>query len=247
VPGQAGAAFQQDGLVGLDDEQVVGLLSGDQELGGVGVGLQRVGGDHHPGQVEPVQQRGERGDLFGGAGDLALGQHRAAGVVHTGQQVDRAAVGGGPFGAAQGLAVDGDRPSAGGGSATLPLSLLVCQPGADGAGQGVGIQARQSSADAGLGRDGGGRQAQDGHQRVAAATGSSRVRDAGQAGKQVQGVRGRGRARRGRVGPGRLGSGMMGRRARASVRVTRLWVAARSWTFVPAFTLRHHVTNQTHS
>jgi hypothetical protein len=37
------------------------------------------------------------------------------------------------------------------------------------------------------GQDRGGRQAQDGHQRVAAATGSSRVRDAGQAGKQVRG------------------------------------------------------------
>jgi hypothetical protein len=29
----------------------VGLLAGDEELGGVGLGLQRVGGDHHPGQV----------------------------------------------------------------------------------------------------------------------------------------------------------------------------------------------------
>jgi hypothetical protein len=37
MPGQPGAAVQQGGLVGLDDEQVVGLLAGDQELGGVGV------------------------------------------------------------------------------------------------------------------------------------------------------------------------------------------------------------------
>jgi hypothetical protein len=42
VPGQAGAAVQQGGLVGLDGEQVVGLLAGDQELGGVGMGVQRV-------------------------------------------------------------------------------------------------------------------------------------------------------------------------------------------------------------
>jgi hypothetical protein len=147
-------------------------------------------------------------------------------VVHTGQQVDRAAVGGGPFGAAQGLAVDGDRPPAGGGSARLPLSLLAAQPGADGAGQDVGVQARQGSADGGLGRDAavvgaiaagpergpdrlgcvggpfgdrgdrprpgqhrGGRQAQDPHQRVAAATGNPRVGDAGQAGEQVWGSR----------------------------------------------------------
>jgi hypothetical protein len=27
----------------------VGVLAGDQELGSVGVGLQRVGRDHHPG------------------------------------------------------------------------------------------------------------------------------------------------------------------------------------------------------
>jgi Winged helix-turn helix len=41
VPWKAGAARQQRGLVGLDREQVVGLLSGHQELGGLGVGLQR--------------------------------------------------------------------------------------------------------------------------------------------------------------------------------------------------------------
>jgi hypothetical protein len=38
VPRQALAAGQQGGLVGLDGEQVVGLLAGDQELGGLGVG-----------------------------------------------------------------------------------------------------------------------------------------------------------------------------------------------------------------
>jgi hypothetical protein len=70
----------------------VGLLSGDQELGGVGVGVEGVGGDDHAGEVEAGQQRGEGGDLLGCAADLALGQHRAAGVVHTGQQVHRAAV-----------------------------------------------------------------------------------------------------------------------------------------------------------
>jgi hypothetical protein len=29
----------------------VGLLAGNEELGGVGVGLQRIGGNHHSGQV----------------------------------------------------------------------------------------------------------------------------------------------------------------------------------------------------
>jgi hypothetical protein len=56
------------------------------------VGLQRIGGDHHPGQVEWGQQRGEGEHLLGRAADLLLGQHRASGVVHAGQQVHRAAV-----------------------------------------------------------------------------------------------------------------------------------------------------------
>jgi hypothetical protein len=51
VPGQAGAAVQEPGLVGVDTEQVVGLLVADQELGRVGVGVQRVGGHDHAGKV----------------------------------------------------------------------------------------------------------------------------------------------------------------------------------------------------
>jgi hypothetical protein len=65
VPGQSGAAFQEGGLVGLDDKQVVGLLAGDQKLGSVGVGVERVGGDDHPDQVQPIQQGLEGGDLAG--------------------------------------------------------------------------------------------------------------------------------------------------------------------------------------
>jgi hypothetical protein len=42
VPRQALAAVQQGGLVDLDLKQVVRLLAGDQELGGLGVGLERV-------------------------------------------------------------------------------------------------------------------------------------------------------------------------------------------------------------
>jgi hypothetical protein len=56
VPGQAGAACQQPELVGLDHQQVVRLLDADQELSSLGVGLQRIRGDHHPVKVEPVQQ-----------------------------------------------------------------------------------------------------------------------------------------------------------------------------------------------
>jgi hypothetical protein len=152
VPGQALAAGQQGGLVGLDREQVVGLFTGDQELGRVRMGVEGVGGDHRPGQVEPVQQRLERGDLLGGATNLALGQHRAAGVVHTGQQVHPAAVGACPAGAAQRLAVDRHRP--------LPWPLppvgasAVAAVMALAAGQGVGVQPGQGAADGGPGRDG---------------------------------------------------------------------------------------------
>jgi hypothetical protein len=113
VPGQPGAAVQQGGLVGLDYEQVVGLLSGDQELGGVGVGLECVGGDDHAGKVQPVQQGLKGGDLAGDPVDLALGQHITGGVVHRGQQVDLPAVW--CAGTAEGTVASGDhsnrRPS----------------------------------------------------------------------------------------------------------------------------------------
>jgi hypothetical protein len=142
-------------------------------------------------------------------------------VVHRRQQVHRAVVTVCRTGAAQRLAVDRDcPPPAGRGTPTLPIG----QPGADCAGQGVGVQASKGPADGGLGRDapvaggvvagaeggpdrlgriGGplgdrgdrprpgqhrsGRQAQDRDQGVAAATGSSRVGDAGQVGQQVRG------------------------------------------------------------
>jgi hypothetical protein len=155
-----------------------------------------------------------------------LGQHRAALVVHRRQQVHRAAVTVRRMGAAQRLAVDGHRPPANCGSATVAIQVAVAvgQPGADRAGHRVWVQASERPADGGLGRDApvagsllagaerdpdrlgrlggplgdrgdrprpgqhrGGRQAQDGHQRVATATGSSRVGDAGQVGQQARG------------------------------------------------------------
>jgi hypothetical protein len=65
VPGQPLAAAQEGGLVGLDGEQVVRLLDGDQEVRSLGVGLERVGGDHHTGQVQALKQRLEAGHLAG--------------------------------------------------------------------------------------------------------------------------------------------------------------------------------------
>jgi hypothetical protein len=144
VPGQPGAAVQQGGLVGLDNQQVVRLFLGDQELGGVGVGVQGIGGDHHPGKVQVVQQRPQRGDLTGSAVDLALGQHGAGGQVHRGQQVDLAALRIG--GAAQGLAVDRH------GAPAPARAVTVGQPRTDRCGQGLRVQATQGPADGGLGR-----------------------------------------------------------------------------------------------
>jgi hypothetical protein len=135
----------------------VGLLSGDQELGSLRVGLERVGSHDHALQVQTGQQLGKGGDLLGRAGDLALGQHDAADVVHRRQQVHRAAVTARGVGAAQGLAVDGDRPppvGCGSGTVMLSMAIAVGQPRADHTGQQVGLQARKRPADGGLGRDG---------------------------------------------------------------------------------------------
>jgi hypothetical protein len=157
----------------------------------------------------------EGGDLAGGAVDRVLGQHRAGGVVHRGQQVDLAAV---VLGASQRLAIDRDCPP------PLPLeAVAVGQPGADRCGHGVSIKAAQGPADGGLGRDAvvaggvvagaergtdwlgsvggpfgdrghragaaqdcGGGHGQDGDERVAAPARCSRVGDAGQVGEQVR-------------------------------------------------------------
>ena len=144
TPRQAGAARQQGGLVGLDREPGVRVLLGHQELGCLGVGVEGVGGHDHAGQVERVQQRGEPRDFAGGAVDGALGQYRAGGVVHRGEQVELAAVGR-LFGAAQGLAVDGDRPPV---LAVTPVT--VAQPGTDRRGQRLVVEVAQGAADGGL-------------------------------------------------------------------------------------------------
>jgi hypothetical protein len=129
VPGKLGAALEQGGLVGLDGQQVVRPLGDHEELGGVAVGLQRIGRDHRIGQVQVGQQWLEAGDLARCAVDLALGNHRTGGVVHRGEQVDLPAV---AAGAAQGLAVHRDRTST-----PVGPGATVGQPGADGGGHGA--------------------------------------------------------------------------------------------------------------
>jgi hypothetical protein len=138
------------------------------------------------------------------------------------------------------FAVDGHRPPpAGPGNNGSPVPLG--QPGADGAGQRVWVQAGQGAADGGLGGNGevaggvvagaqrgpdrlgclggplgdrgdrpgagqdrGSGHGQDGDQRVAAATGGSRVGDGGQVGQKVRGV---GVLKLDRVGVGEVGEG----------------------------------------
>jgi hypothetical protein len=72
-----------------------------------------------------------------------LGEHRAGGVVHHGQQMDLPAV---AAGAPQRLAVDRDRPS--------PLAWVVAigEPGADHGGQRRWVHPGEGPADRGLGR-----------------------------------------------------------------------------------------------
>ena len=108
MPGQPLAALQQCGPVGLDREQVVRVLEGDQELRSLPGRVQRVGGDHGAGQLQAGKQRLEPGDLARGAVDLVLGQHDAAGVLHGRKQMDLAAV---AACAPQRLAVHRDGPS----------------------------------------------------------------------------------------------------------------------------------------
>jgi hypothetical protein len=216
LPGQPGASVQQGGLVGLDGEQVVRGLGGDQELCGLSMGVECISRDHRPGQVQVGQQRLEAGHLAGGAVDGALGQHPTGGVLHGGQQVNGAAV---TPGAPKGLAVHRDRPS----TPALVGAVAVGQPRADHLGQGLGVQAGQRAADGGLGGhdsvcgritagakrhpdqlrdirsplgDRGHRSCagqhrcsgygQDRDQRVASATATSRVADRGEVGQQVR-------------------------------------------------------------
>jgi len=65
----------------------VGVLAGDQELGVFALGVQGVGGDHRPGQVQGLQQRSEPGDLVGLAVHAGLGEHSADLLVGYRQQV----------------------------------------------------------------------------------------------------------------------------------------------------------------
>jgi hypothetical protein len=106
LPGQELELVVQRGLVAFDDQQVGGVLVGDQPVGVLTLGVHGVGGDDPSGQVQAVQQRPEPGDLIGLGVDVDLSQDGTAGVLHRRQQVHRCGVV--VAAAAQGLAVDGD-------------------------------------------------------------------------------------------------------------------------------------------
>ena len=59
------AGGQQCRLVGFHGEHVVGVPLGHQVPRGLALGVQGVGGDHQPGQVQAGQQRREFGNLIG--------------------------------------------------------------------------------------------------------------------------------------------------------------------------------------
>jgi len=88
APRQGGELMVEAGLVGLDDQDVRGVFVGDQPVGMLALGVHGVGGDDPAGQVQAVQQWPEPGDLVGLGVDVGLGQDRAGGVVHGGEQVD---------------------------------------------------------------------------------------------------------------------------------------------------------------
>jgi hypothetical protein len=74
-----------------------------QVVGVAALGVQRIRGDQHVGQIQPIEQPWDHRDLAALARDLALGQHRSAGQVEQCHQVGSAAVG--SAGAADGLPV----------------------------------------------------------------------------------------------------------------------------------------------
>jgi hypothetical protein len=65
APGQDLELLVQRGLVVLHDQHVGGVLDADQPVGVFTLGVERVGSHHPAGEVQPVQQRPEPGDLVG--------------------------------------------------------------------------------------------------------------------------------------------------------------------------------------
>jgi hypothetical protein len=248
VPGQTLTAVQQHRLVGLDREPVVRLLAGDEALGGVAVGGQRIGGDHGAGQLQSPSNGWNPGTSPGAP--LTWRWRGRRGWCGPSRRADGPA--GRRVGRPQGLAVDRDRPP--------PLrgaTVTVGQPRAEHGGQrGGSTRARSGgwwprpapptgrgvtpSAERGPYRLG----ASAAHAAIAvidrapaktAAAAMARIATSGCGARRPAWGRGSwpGRRadprcrpvmarRRGRAGPGRLGSSMMGRQAPGSIAIMRL-------------------------
>jgi hypothetical protein len=107
--------------------------------------VQGIRGDHRPGQVDAVQQRGEHGDLVGLGLDADLPQNHAVPVIERGQQVPSGLARRG--GSAQCLAVDRDHPPRAGRRCGALLG-----PGAGRVIQRVSVQVLQGPPEGGLAR-----------------------------------------------------------------------------------------------
>jgi hypothetical protein len=109
-PGQPRQLLVQPGTVALDDEHVMRIAS-VQVAGVLVLRVESVGSDDRAGDIDSVQQRGERGDLVRLPVDHRLTQHDAAAGIERREQVHRPLVG--EAGAAGGLAVHRDDPRRG--------------------------------------------------------------------------------------------------------------------------------------
>ena len=106
----------------LDDQDVVGVLLLDQELGVVALGVHRIRGDHALGQVQAGQQGPEPGDLVGLAIHIDLAEHGAGLLVQDCHQVHGLPAGAGVPGPPHRLAVHCQR-------CALPGASLPPRPG----------------------------------------------------------------------------------------------------------------------
>jgi hypothetical protein len=109
-PGQPRQLLVQPGTVALDDEHVMRIAS-VQVAGVLVLRVESVGSDDRAGDIDSVQQRGERGDLVRLPVDHRLTQHDAAAGIERREQVHRPLVG--EAGAASGLAIHRDDPRRG--------------------------------------------------------------------------------------------------------------------------------------
>ena len=86
-PGQVLELGEQRRLIRLHRQQIVRAALNHQIVSVVALGVQRISGDHCPGQIDQVQQRGELGDLVGLAADVSLSEHHTLSVIDRCQQM----------------------------------------------------------------------------------------------------------------------------------------------------------------